>query len=149
MLLATGSSTRRRPSAGARSTTACLDWTARMTPLEQIEAPTLVVHGDADRILPFENGVELARRISGSRLERFQGGGHLLFLESPERFNPLVAGFLSLSHVLCVLHPSLRARVYVRASTRCTLREGCDEGRSLPVRVKGRRGGDRRTPLWS
>ena len=27
--------------------------------------------------------------------ERFEGGGHLLFLESPERFNPLVAGFLS------------------------------------------------------
>lgn len=74
---------------------ACLEWTGRVTPLEQIEAPTLVVHGDADRILPYENGVELARRIAGSRLERFDGGGHLLFLESPERFNALVAGFLS------------------------------------------------------
>src|SRR3954452_2858167 len=74
---------------------ACLDWTARVTPLEQIEAPTLVVHGDADRILPFENGVEVARRIPRSRLERFEGGGHLLFLESPERFNPLFDAFLS------------------------------------------------------
>ena len=74
---------------------ACLDWTSRVTPVEQIEARTLVVHGDADRILPYENGVELARRISGARLERFEGGGHLLFLESPERFNPLVAGFFS------------------------------------------------------
>src|SRR5690349_3136377 len=41
---------------------ACLDWTARVAPLEQIEAPTLVVHGAADRILPYENGVEVARR---------------------------------------------------------------------------------------
>ena len=74
---------------------ACLDWTSRFTLLEQIDAPTLVVHGDADRILPYENGVELARRIAGARFERFEGGGHLLFLESPERFSPFVAGFLS------------------------------------------------------
>lgn len=74
---------------------ACLDWAARVTPVEQIEAPTLVVHGDADRVVPYENGVELARRIPGSRFERLDGGGHLLFLESPERFNPLVAEFLS------------------------------------------------------
>ena len=74
---------------------ACLDWAARVTPVEQIEAPTLVVHGDADRIVAYENGVELARRIPGSRFERFDGGGHLLFLESPERFNPLVTEFLS------------------------------------------------------
>jgi 3-oxoadipate enol-lactonase len=63
--------------------------------VERIEALTLVVHGDADRILPYENGVEIARRISGARFEGFAGGGHLLFLESPERFNPLVAELLS------------------------------------------------------
>ena len=74
---------------------ACLDWVSRVTPVEEIEAPTLVVHGDADRIVPYENGVDLARRISGSSFERFEGAGHLLFLESPERLNPLVAEFLS------------------------------------------------------
>jgi 3-oxoadipate enol-lactonase len=74
---------------------ACLDWVARITSIEEIAAPTLVVHGDADRVVPYENGVELAGRIPGSRFERFDGGGHLLFLESPERFNPLVAEFLS------------------------------------------------------
>ena len=74
---------------------ACIDWGARVTPVEQIDAPTLIVHGDADRIVPYENGVEVARRIPGSRFETFRGGGHLLFLESPERFNPLVADFLS------------------------------------------------------
>jgi pimeloyl-ACP methyl ester carboxylesterase len=74
---------------------ACNDWVARSAPVEEIEAPTLVAHGDADRIVPYENGVELARRIPGARFETFAGGGHLLFLESPGRFNPLVADFLS------------------------------------------------------
>ena len=54
-----------------------------------------VVHGDADRVVPYENGVELARRIAGSRFEAFSGAGHLLFLESPDRLNPMVASFLT------------------------------------------------------
>ena len=74
---------------------ACWRFVEQVTPVEQIAAPTLVVHGDADRIVPYGNGVDLARRIPGARLETFRGGGHLLFLESPERFNPLVEGFLS------------------------------------------------------
>ena len=74
---------------------ACLEWGTRITPVEEIAAPTLVVHGDADRVVRYENGVELAHRIPGSRFETFSGGGHLLFLESPERFNPLVEGFLA------------------------------------------------------
>ena len=74
---------------------ACVQWAARVTPVEQIEAPTLVVHGDADRIVPHENGVALARRIPGSRIETFAGGGHLLFLEEPARFNAMVASFLT------------------------------------------------------
>jgi len=74
---------------------ACLDWAARVTPVEEIEAPTLVVHGDADRVVPYENGVELARRIAGSRFETFSAAGHLLFLEEPARFNAMVASFLT------------------------------------------------------
>lgn len=74
---------------------ACWRFVEQVTPVEEIPAPTLVVHGDADRIVPYENGVALARRIPGAALETFVGGGHLLFLESPERFNPLVERFLS------------------------------------------------------
>jgi 3-oxoadipate enol-lactonase len=73
---------------------ACLDWTSRVSPVEEIEAPTLVVHGEADRIVPYANGVELARR-TGARLETFAGAGHLLFLEEAPRFNRMVASFLT------------------------------------------------------
>jgi 3-oxoadipate enol-lactonase len=74
---------------------ACLDWTARPTPVEEIEAPTLVVHGDADRVVAYENGVELARRLPEARFERFEGGGHLLFIEDAPRFNAMVTSFLT------------------------------------------------------
>ena len=74
---------------------ACLEWSGRVTPVEELEAPTLVVHGDADRIVAYENGVRLAARIPGVRFETFAGAGHLLFLEEPNRFNSLVADFLS------------------------------------------------------
>ena len=74
---------------------ACLDWGARVTPVEQIDAPTLVVHGDADRIVAHENGLELARRIPGSRFETYPGAGHLLFIEDAPRFNAMVTSFLT------------------------------------------------------
>ena len=74
---------------------ACLDWAARVTPVDRIEAPTLVLHGDADRVVPYGNGVELARQIPGSRFETFHGGGHLLHLEAPDRFNTVVSSFLT------------------------------------------------------
>ena len=70
---------------------ACARFVAEHRPVEEIAAPTLVVHGDADRVVPYENGVELARRIPGARFEHFAGAGHLLFLEEPERFNDVVA----------------------------------------------------------
>ena len=63
--------------------------------LAKIRIPVLVVHGDADRIVAYENGVRLAARIPGMRFETFPGAGHLLFLEEPNRFNSLVAEFLS------------------------------------------------------
>lgn len=74
---------------------ACSRFVAHHSPIEEIMAPTLVVHGDADRIVPYENGVELARRLPDSEFVRFPGGGHLLFLEEPDRFNSVVASFLT------------------------------------------------------
>lgn len=74
---------------------ACNRFTRQLTPVEEIAAPTLVVHGDADRIVPYENGVELARRIPGARFETFSGAGHLLFIEDAPRFNLMVMTFLT------------------------------------------------------
>jgi pimeloyl-ACP methyl ester carboxylesterase len=55
----------------------------------------LVVHGTADRVVPYANGVELARRLPHARLETFEGAGHLLFIEEAPRFNAMVTSFLT------------------------------------------------------
>jgi fermentation-respiration switch protein FrsA (DUF1100 family) len=41
-----------------------------------IHVPTLVIHGDADEIVPFTMGCRLARTIAGAKLIRVAGGHH-------------------------------------------------------------------------
>ena len=45
-------------------------------PLASIAAPTLVIHGTADPMLPFEHGQALAEAIPGARLIPLEGAGH-------------------------------------------------------------------------
>jgi pimeloyl-ACP methyl ester carboxylesterase len=52
--------------------------------LDRIVAPTLVVHGREDRMIPVENGRLLAARIPGARLLELEGTGHLYPTEAPE-----------------------------------------------------------------
>jgi pimeloyl-ACP methyl ester carboxylesterase len=61
--------------------------------VESITTPALIVHGQADRILPFENSVELASRLPKGRLIPIPGIGHLIPMELPDVFNSLVSGF--------------------------------------------------------
>jgi pimeloyl-ACP methyl ester carboxylesterase len=63
--------------------------------LGAIEAPTLVVHGDADNVIDVRNAELLADAIPDARVELFPGCGHLLFWEEPERFARVVTEFLS------------------------------------------------------
>ena len=58
--------------------------------LERIGAPTLVVHGTEDAMLPASNAERIAGRIPRARLELLDGVGHLFFWEQPERSAALV-----------------------------------------------------------
>lgn len=58
--------------------------------LAQIEAPTLVIHGTEDRMLPFANGVAIAEAIPGARLAALEGVGHMFWVEEPGRSAKLV-----------------------------------------------------------
>jgi 3-oxoadipate enol-lactonase len=62
--------------------------------LDAIQAPTLVVTGDDDRIIPGVNSEVLAQRIPGASLEVIGGAGHLFFLERPERTVAVLEDFL-------------------------------------------------------
>lgn len=55
--------------------------------LDDIAAPTLVIHGDADPLVPVENGRHLAAGIAGAELIIYEGVGHIPEVEAFERFN--------------------------------------------------------------
>ena len=74
---------------------ACYRFYADGCAVEQIEAPALVIHGDADLIVPVENGRRLAERLPNARYVELPGRGHNLPLEEPETINPLVLDFLA------------------------------------------------------
>ncbi|MDA8139337.1 MAG: alpha/beta hydrolase [Desulfobacteraceae bacterium] len=62
--------------------------------LRSITAPTLVLHGDADALVPYPNGRYLADHIKGAKLHTYPGCGHLLPIEAADRFNKDVMAFL-------------------------------------------------------
>lgn len=80
------------PHAWAAQLEAALSF-ASETRLPRLNAPTLVLTGDQDAIVPSENSHALARRIAGARLAVLPGG-HFCFLESAEAFNDQVLRFL-------------------------------------------------------
>ncbi|HEX8190191.1 MAG TPA: alpha/beta fold hydrolase [Pyrinomonadaceae bacterium] len=59
-----------------------------------ISAPTLVITGDADAIVPHENSVNLAAAIPGAELQVIGGGSHTFFIERPDEFNRAVVEFV-------------------------------------------------------
>ena len=62
--------------------------------LGEISAPTLVVVGEHDRVTPPQLSDDLAARISGARLARIAGAGHISNMERPDDFNRVVLEFL-------------------------------------------------------
>jgi pimeloyl-ACP methyl ester carboxylesterase len=57
--------------------------------------PLLVCVGSDDDIVPVEEARELAANALLGSLEVFEGAGHLLSLEQPERFDDVLLGYLS------------------------------------------------------
>lgn len=63
--------------------------------LHQITAPTLVITGDADRLVPPGNSDILAKHIPNATLVRIPGGSHGFNFETPQIFNREVLEFLA------------------------------------------------------
>lgn len=63
--------------------------------LKQIEVPTLIVHGDADRIVPLDISAKRSHEmIKGSRLEVIAGAPHGFAATHAQRLNELMLDFL-------------------------------------------------------
>jgi pimeloyl-ACP methyl ester carboxylesterase len=63
--------------------------------LAGITTPTLVLTGDADRLISPANSQVLARTIPGAKLVTIPGGSHAFNIETPDLFNRAVLDFLA------------------------------------------------------
>jgi pimeloyl-ACP methyl ester carboxylesterase len=65
-----------RPAGTARQLAAVLTSPSRREALRSLQVPTLVIHGDADPLVPVEAGIDTAEAIPGAQLMVVEGMGH-------------------------------------------------------------------------
>ncbi len=63
--------------------------------LPSVRVPTLVLHGEGDRLVPAENGRRIAAEIPGAELVMVPDANHLFFTDQPERTNEALLAWLS------------------------------------------------------
>jgi pimeloyl-ACP methyl ester carboxylesterase len=83
--------------ASATATLACVaTWLEDFRPdVAKIDVPTLLIHGDADRILPIEaTGARLPQLIKGSEYVVVKGGPHNILWTFPDEVNSALLDFL-------------------------------------------------------
>jgi 3-oxoadipate enol-lactonase len=83
-----------RPEAYMNQLKGIFTWEA-FSRLGQIKAPTLVIHGDADRLVPPGNGQLIAARISNAKLVLIANAGHIFWTDQPEAAWRAVRDFLA------------------------------------------------------
>ncbi len=80
------------PSGAARQLAAIVDDGDRRKRLRAITAPTLVIHGEADPLIPVEGGHDTAASIAGAGLHTIAGMGHDLPVELTQEIADAIAG---------------------------------------------------------
>jgi pimeloyl-ACP methyl ester carboxylesterase len=63
--------------------------------MKKVEAPTLVIHGELDRLIPLSAARDLVRRRPDWTLEVFEGVGHVPMMETPDLFLDVVNQWLA------------------------------------------------------
>ena len=63
--------------------------------LPQIAAPTLILRGELDTMVPAEDAQVLAKAIPGARFEELANAGHFPCLTHPAEVNVLITPFLA------------------------------------------------------
>ncbi len=69
---------------------ACAAFLSEGLPAGDIGQPVVIVHGTADRVVPYENAAHLARRHPHASVVTLDGAGHLCWIERPDVFNDVV-----------------------------------------------------------
>jgi pimeloyl-ACP methyl ester carboxylesterase len=62
--------------------------------LDKVAAPTLVIHGEGDQLVPAANGKLIASRIAGSKLVMLPHASHIFTTDQPEASRRAIMDFL-------------------------------------------------------
>jgi pimeloyl-ACP methyl ester carboxylesterase len=69
--------------------------------LSQIRSPTLVIHGESDRLVPAANGKIISDRIPGAKLILLAHASHIFTTDQPEAAHQAILEFLQGQHGEC------------------------------------------------
>jgi len=73
---------------------ACAQFLRDGLPPARIEQPSLIIHGTADRIVPYQNAAHLARRLPQADVVTLKGAGHLCWIEEAAAVNELIRSMI-------------------------------------------------------
>ena len=62
---------------------------------EAIRVPTLLIHGDRDKLIPWEYSQEVAQRVPNAELFILKGGGHECLISHHRDVSPILDSFLA------------------------------------------------------
>lgn len=62
--------------------------------LNTINVPTLVIHGETDRLIPAENASIIAKAIPGAKLVKLAGASHIFTTDRPQEATEAILSFL-------------------------------------------------------
>ncbi len=83
-----------RPEAYINQLMGILAWES-YSRLDQIKKPTLVIHGENDRLVPAGNGQLIASRIAGAQLVMIPRASHIYTTDQPDASHRAVLDFLA------------------------------------------------------
>ena len=69
---------------------ACATFLRVGLPAGAISQPVTVIHGTADRVVPYENAAHLSRRLPHATVITLEGAGHLCWIERADAVNQVI-----------------------------------------------------------
>ena len=83
-----------KPESFMRQMHAIISWQGSFDRLKQITAPTLVLHGKNDRLIPYANAKILADEIPNSKLVELENSSHIFTTDQTEKSVEAILEFL-------------------------------------------------------
>lgn len=64
--------------------------------LSKVNAPTFILYGTQDKMVPWKNSEFLRENITGARMDHISNAGHMLMLEQPDQTAKKLSDFLNM-----------------------------------------------------